>query len=128
MSFPKIKYPTGADSPTTLSFVYPPRMVPHAALQTVRHDNIASSGQAERIFEQTADFLVFTMEYVKLGSDVSAWDTFMRQALQGISFDYFPDAAVNSFTSYELEDTNWVPAFKSLGMFSFSVKARKVVA
>ncbi len=126
LTVPKIVFPTGGG--TTLTFVYPPRQVPYKTYAAIRHDNLASSGVRESIYERRDEFLNFTMEYVKAGADVSAWDSFMQFALTGAPFDFYVDATINSYATYVLEETSWNAAFKSLGMFSFSMKFRKRVA
>lgn len=126
LTVPKIIYPTGGG--TTLTFVYPPRLVPNPPLQAIKHTNLASSGVQETIYERTDEFFQFTMEYVKIGSDLSAWDAFVRSALQGTAFDYYPDSTLSSHTTYFLEDTNWTAAFKQLGIYTFQMKFRKRVA
>jgi len=126
LALPKIVYPSGGGS--TLNFVYPPRKVPYRAYETTRHDNVASSGVRETVFERTDTFFEFEMEYVKLASDVSNWDSFIQSALQGTPFDYYPDGTVGSFTTYTLEDTTWNAAYKQLGMYAFAMKFRQRVA
>lgn len=120
---PKIVYGGG---PTTLTFDFPPRNIPYDVRQTVRHDNVASSGVRESIFEVTNIFLTVFVEYAKV-SNIAAWDSFIQWAEQGNTFKYYPDNTVNSFTTYLLEDTNWTAAFKSLGMFTFSLNFRKTL-
>ena len=125
LALPKIVYPRGGGA--TLNFVYPPRKVPFRAYETVRHDNVASSGVRETVYERTDKFFEFEMEYVKLGTDVGAWDSFVQSALQGIAFDYYPDATLGSLTTYVLEDTTWHPGYKQLGMYSFTMRFRERV-
>jgi hypothetical protein len=128
LPLPKILYPSGASPGTTFTFVYPPREVPYKDYSVVRHDNIASSGVRESIFERMDEFLTFTMEYAKLGSDIQAWDAFIIWALQGAAFDYYPDSTVaGTHTAYVLEDTTWTPAYKQLGMYTFNVRFRKSI-
>lgn len=122
LQVPKIVYPGG-----NFTFVYPPRLQPFKTYQAVRHDNVASSGDVEKIFERIDEFLIVNMEFVKAGSDVAAWDTFIRVALAGDSFDYYPDSTLSNFSTYTLEDVDWNPAFKQLGMYTFSLKFRKDV-
>src|SRR5207249_8843757 len=81
----------------------------------------------ETIFERTDEFFEFDMEYVKLGTDVQAWDGFVQQALQGLAFDYYPDSTLSAHTTYLLEDTNWTPAYKQLGMYTFHMRWRKQI-
>lgn len=123
---PKIIYPSGGG--TTLTFVYPPRNVPFNPLGATRHDNFSSSGVKEAIHERADTFFEFDMENVLAGTDITNWQTFMQYALQGGTFDYYPDATLGSLTTYFLEDTGWNPTRKSLGIYTFHVKFRKAVA
>lgn len=115
---PKIVYPSGGSN--TLNFFYPPRKVPFRSYKSVRHDNTASSGAREIIIERLETYLNFEMEYVVIGSDVTGWDNFMQNALQGMPFDYYPDHTSGSFVTYYLQNTNWDAAYKQLGMYTFS--------
>src|SRR5436190_18580831 len=90
--------------PTTLSFTRPPRRLPGYAYEATRHDNIATSGVREAVLERVDQFLELEMEYVALGSDVSAWAAFMGYALRGGQFSYYPDSSLTPFTNYWLED------------------------
>ncbi len=123
---PKIVYPSGGG--TTLTFSYPPRMVPAQLYEATRRDNLSSAGVRESIYERLDIFLEFTMEYVKIGADMAAWDAFFVNALAGNAFDYYPDSTQGAFTTYLLEDTNWTAAYKQLGMYTFKVRFRKRVA
>lgn len=122
---PKVVYPTGGG--TTFTFTFPPRLVPYKVYEAVRHDNLSSAGVKESIYERTDEFLVFTMENVKAGSDISGWDSFIQSALQGIPFDYYPDSTVGSFTTYVFEGFGWSADFKSVGMYTFGMRFRKRV-
>lgn len=126
LTVPKIVYPSGGG--TTLTFAFPPRNLPYKTYEAVRHDNVASSGAVERIYERRDEFLPIFMEYVRIGSDVAAWDTFVQYALAGGSFDYYPDSTVGTSDVYILADTNWNAAFKQLGMHTFSLKLRKATS
>lgn len=120
---PKIVYPSGGSN--TLTFTRQPRMVPFDVRKAVRHDNDASSGVRESIYERTDVFLTFTMEYVNIGSDVAAWDTFIQSAEQGIPFDYYPDQTLGSFVTYTLAATDWTAKYKQLGIYTFDMNLRK---
>ncbi len=126
MSFPKIVYDPGG-GPTTLNFMRPPRRVPGYAYEATRHDNIATSGVREAVLERVDQFLELEMEYVALGSDVSAWAAFMSYALRGGQFGYYPDSSQTLFTNYWLEDTNWHADYKVAGQYTFKMKLRQVV-
>ncbi len=124
MAFPKIIY--GSPS-MTLTFLRPPRKAPAYVMDAVRHDNIASSGVREAILERIDNFLDLEMEWVSIGSDVTAWQAFMVWALAGNLFSYYPDASLSSFTNYWLEDAKWAAAYKVPGQYTFKLKFRAVV-
>jgi hypothetical protein len=127
MSWPAIIYNPGT-GPVTLQFQRPARFQCAFNYQAVRHDNIASSGVKEPIFERLDTFFDFEMEWVGIGADVNAWNSFMVYALQGGQFQYFPDASQSAYTNYWLEDTNWTAAYKCPGQYTFKMKFRQVVA
>lgn len=126
LTVPKIVFPSGGG--TTLTLQYPPKNLPYKTYDAVRHDNVASSGAVERIYERRDEFLNIFMEYVKTGADVAGWDAFLQYALAGGSFDYYPDSTSGSSDIYILTDTTWNAAFKQLGMYTFSMKLRKAVS
>ncbi len=126
MANPKIVYDAGA-GPVTLNFQRPPRFVPAYDYGSVRHDNVSSAGVREAIYERADQFFEFEMEWVAIGSDIQAWNSFMQYALKGGQFSYYPDSSLTTFTNYWLEDTNWTAAYKSLGQYTFKLKLRQVV-
>jgi len=129
LTVPKIGYyPPAGGGYTTFTFTYPPRRQPFKAYETTRHDNISSAGVRETIVERTDEFLYLEMEYVVAGSDVTAWQTFIQAALLGTSFDYYPDSTLGTYSTYVLEGTTWRADYKSLGMYTFSIKARLRIA
>jgi hypothetical protein len=123
---PKIIYDPGA-GPATLNFLRPPRRVPGYSREATRHDNLATSGVREAVLERVDQFLEIEMDYVALGSDVSAWAAFLDYALQGGQFSYYPDALGTAFTNYWLEDTNWKAEYQHAGQYTFKLKFRQVV-
>jgi len=127
MAYPQIIYDAGG-GPVTLQFQRPPRKVPAYEFKATRHDNIASSGVRESIFERIDTFLTLEMEWVALGSDVAAWSNFMVFALRGGQFAYYADSSQPFFTNYWLEDTDWTADYKAAGQYSFKLKFRKVVS
>ncbi len=126
MSNPQIIYDPGT-GPVTLAFAYPPRKVAWCNSVATRRDNVASSGVRESILERVDNFLEIEMESALAGSDVTAWDWFMRYALTGGQFAYYPDSSQPGFTNYWLEQTTWNAAYKAPGMYSFKLKFRQVV-
>lgn len=127
MANPQIIYDPGT-GPVTLAFTYPPRNVAAYNAVATRHDNVASSGVRESILERIDDFLEIEMQTVLLGTDVTAWNSFMQYALTGGQFAYYPDSSQGAFTNYWLEQTTWKAAYKNPGMYSFKVKFRAVVS
>jgi hypothetical protein len=126
MANPKIVYDPGT-GPTTLNFLRQPRFQPAYVYQSVRHDNVASSGVRESVFERADQFLEFEMEWVGSGGDIQAWNSFMSYALKGGQFQYYPDSSLSAFANYWLEDSNWNAAYKVPGQYAFRLKLRQVV-
>jgi hypothetical protein len=89
----------------TLSFLYPPRLVPYSSRKSLRHDTWSTYGMAQRVLERTDHFLKFQMDRIVPGADAAAWDAFLETALAGYAFDYYPDATVANYTTYALIDT-----------------------
>jgi hypothetical protein len=115
----------GSGQTITLQLQYPPRKVPYRDYAATRHDNIASSGVQENIFERLDTFTGFDMEFV-VGSDkIAAWDTFISSAIQGLYFRYYADASQPSYTNYFLVENTWVSAYKSPSVWSFSCRFRQ---
>lgn len=125
LALPKIVYPSGGGN--TLNFTRQPRMVPYDVRKAVRHDNDGSSGVRESIYERTDIFLQFTMEYVNIGADIAAWDSFIQNAEQGNSFDYYVDGTLTPHTTYTLQGTDWTAKFKQLGLYTFDMVFRLYV-
>ncbi len=126
MSNPQIIYDPGT-GPVTLAFTYPPRNVAAYNSVATRHDNVASSGVRESVLERIDNFVEFDMQFVLLGADVTAWNGFMRYALTGGQFAYYPDSSQAAFTNYWLEVTTWNAAYKAPGLYSFKLKFRQVL-
>ncbi len=126
MANSKITYISGG-ALQTLSFARQPRKVPAYYSHAVRHDNVAASGVREAVLERIESFLEFEMEYVAIGSDVQAWNSFLQYALQGGLFSYYPDSSLTAFTNYWLEDTTWRADYKFVGQYTFKLKFRQVV-
>jgi hypothetical protein len=128
LPLPKIVYtPVGQISPSTFSFSRQPRNVAAYNRRATRHDNLSTAGVKEVIVERVDNFLEITMEWVAIGADVNGWDVFMQNALQGAQFSYYPDATQAAYTNYTLEDTDWLPAYKAPGQYTFKMLFRQVV-
>lgn len=127
---PQIKYPSSVigGGQTTLVFTYRPVKMPSFVKESIRHDNRASSGVQEVVFERTDQFWEGEMEYVARGADVNAWAAFEDSALQGIPFDLYDDHLVNSFVTYYLDDKVITAAYKIPGYFNFKHKLYQYVS
>lgn len=122
MAYPKIIY-----NATTLMFSYPGRHVPDYEQEIVRHDNIASSGKAELVYERADIFLSMDIEVIPTG-DLADWGAFLDWAKQGNTFDYYPDASLASFTTYTLENKNLAIQRRTPGTWQLmGLKLRKWV-
>jgi hypothetical protein len=129
---PKIVWPAG-NSGTVLNFVQPPQMVPAYVLRAQRHDNLSSAGVRESILESITSYTDMHMDWVVLGSDVAAWNSFFTGcALLGLYFDLYPDGAsttgtADTFTTYRLVENSWKAAYRSLGLYQFKAQFRAAV-
>jgi hypothetical protein len=116
---PKIVWPAGGGN--TLLFDYPPVNVPYDDRASIRHDNAASSGVREFIYERTDVFLDLEIANMLLAT-AATWDSFIQSAEQGIPFDYYPDHMSGTHDTYTLEGTTWKPEFKYLATFTFKLQ------
>lgn len=60
-----------------------------------------------------------------VGVPLDAWEDFYADALQGNTFDYYPDAWDTGFTTYHLVDKAFKPRFMMKGHYEVRLKARK---
>lgn len=122
MAFPKIVY-----NSTTLLFAIPGNNVPEYQKELVRHDNIASSGKSDLTFERADIFLSMDIEAI-LQDDLAGWESWLDWALQGNTFDYYPDSDVASYTTYTLENKNLTIVRRTPGTWRLAgLKFRKWV-
>jgi hypothetical protein len=127
MANPKIVYTPTGGSEQTLNFVLPPRDIPGYRKVAARHDNVSAAGIRESVLERTDEFLEFTMEFIKSGSDLSNWQSFLDHALTGAVFSFYPDSSLSAFTYYLLEDSDVTVARKAPGVYSLTMKMRKQI-
>lgn len=98
---PQIVYPSSVLSPAvqaTLLFTHQPIQQPYFVLESIRHDNRASSGVQETVFERTDAYWEGDFAYISIGNDVEGWLAFEQSAIQGIPFDYYPDHSITTST------------------------------
>jgi hypothetical protein len=121
---------TGSAPPTTwgatLQFRQFPRFVPYAWSKAIRHDSFSTAGARQTVVERLEDWLKFTLEWVASGADVAAWDMFLRAAVQGMPFDYYPDAFQANYLTYALMDFEKSIDYKAPGKYyTFTLTMRK---
>lgn len=127
MANPKIVYTPEGGAEQTLNFVFPPRDLPGYQKVAVRHDNVSTAGIRESVLERTDEFLEFTMDFIKSGTDLANWRAFLDHALTGAAFAYYPDASLSAFANYLLEDSEVTVAHKAPGVYSLTIKMRKQI-
>jgi len=134
LPWPIIQYDPGT-GPITLTFLRPARRMTPFSIppgigvpkfrDSVRHQNVASSGLVEFIWERYDFFVTFEMEYVSLGDDLDAWDKFMRWALAGNIFTFSPSAQNAEGYTFWMEETTFEAKWRSLAEYTFIAKLRK---
>jgi hypothetical protein len=127
MANPKIVYTPAGGSEQTLSFALPPRDVPAYQKVAVRHDNVSAVGIRESVLERTDEFMEFSMDFIKSGTELANWQAFLDHALTGAAFAFYPDASLSTFTNYLLEDSDVTVARKAPGVYSLTMKMRKQI-
>jgi hypothetical protein len=128
MANPKIVYTPEGGTEQTLSFQFPPAGQPGFSKVAVRHDNTSTAGIRESVLERVDAFLEFTLDWIRLGSDLDSWRAFLDFALTGAAFAYYPDASQPGFTNYLLEDTEAKIEFKAPSAYSLTLKLRQAVS
>lgn len=128
MANPQIIYTPAGGTQQTLSIASPPQQQPGYLKTAVRHDNVSTSGVRESVLERIDQFAELNMEWIRSGADLANWALFLDCALTGAAFAYYPDAAVNSYTNYVLEDTGTQIAYKAAGVYSLKLKLRVLVS
>jgi len=123
---PKIEYNPGSGT-VVLNFTFPPVMKSGAPdLTAQREDSISVSGLKQSVWTRTDEFLPVQLDFVPV-TDMPAWTDFMRFALAGGLFNYFPDKTIAHYTTYTLDDSSWAPSRNFHGISRFKLKLRKVV-
>jgi hypothetical protein len=123
---PKITYDPGTGV-ITLPFTFPPVGKAGAPnLTAQRTDSFSISGLKQVVYQRTDEILPVQMDFVPL-SDMPQWTAFIRFALAGGEFNYYPDATAAHWTTYTLDDTDWSPARAFYSISKFTLHLRKVV-
>lgn len=128
MSYPIPKFvynPGGGD--ITLSPTYPPvNKEPVNALEAVRHDSITTSGIQQSVTERVDQVQHLEFKTVPQ-SDLAAWAAFMKWAVAGGLFYYYPDGTLTGNNGFLLIDTGWSPKRVFFQTYSFNIAMRQVL-
>jgi hypothetical protein len=122
---PKIIYDPGTGA-TTLTPTYPNIQKPYMDnFEAVRHDSITSDGNRQSITERVDRVRPVNFEFVPW-TDLAMWDAFFSYAIQGGTFQYYPDGTATAFATWQLVDDKIAPAFVAFGLSKFSMSMRLV--
>lgn len=128
MANPQIIYtPPGAPQ-QILNFVTAPQQQAGYLKSGVRHDNVSTAGIRESVLERIDQFMELSLNWIRAGADLDNWTAFLDFALAGAAFAYYPDAAVNAYTNFVLEDTGARIDYKAPGIYSLKLKCRVLVS
>jgi hypothetical protein len=122
---PQIIFDPGT-GPITLTFTYPPVQKPYLdERHAVRHDSMSSSGIRQSTTERVDIVKVLNMESLPW-VDLPAWGAFIDYAIQGGSFQFYPDATLPNFQTWELMDDHVAPRFAFISMSKVTMQFRLV--
>ena len=93
----------------------------------VRHDNLSTAGIRESVLERVDEFMELSLNWIRAGADLANWTAFLDYALTGAAFAYYPDASLNAYTNYVLEDTGARIEYKAPGVYTLKLKCRVLV-
>ena len=127
MAYPKIVYTPAGGTEQTLDFTSSPQQQPGYLKNAVRHDNISTAGIRESVLERVDTFLELNVEYIKAGTDLANWASFLDYALTGGPFAFYPDASEPGYINCLLENTTAQVAYKAPGLYSLTLKFRQQV-
>lgn len=122
MGLPKIVYDAGAGL-VVLQCVRGPRAF-QCFYKTRKNDNLATSGVRERVLEGNDILITFEMPAMRADDDLPAWAAFMKFALAGTQFDFYPNVDINEHYHLVSEDEGWEPARTGLGVYAAAFKFR----
>lgn len=121
---PKIVYDAGA-GPVTLQCVDGPKDF-HCYYKSRVHDNVATSGYRERVFEHSDMLISFTMPAMTVGDALPAWNAFMTWALQGGTFNFYPNSQLADYYHCVVEGDGFDPVRVGPGRYSATFTFRIV--
>ena len=124
MALPKIVYDAGAGN-VTLQFVRGPQRF-QCGYQTRAHDNLATSGIRERVLEGNDILIAFGMVHMRVEGDLPEWSAFMKWALGGGQFDFYPDADLPDYYHCVSDDEGFAPQWTAPGQYGAEFRLRVV--
>lgn len=124
---PKFAYFNGS-AIVDFSPLYPAtKKSPVGDMIAVRSDSITTSGIKQSVTERIDTFLDLQFANVP-ESDLGTWSVMMGFLLEGVQFDYYPDATDQlTYTPYTLEDKTFAPKWVSFKNYSVTLRLRKFV-
>ena len=124
MGLPRIVYDPGTGI-VALDFVRGPQDF-KCFYQTRKNDNLSTSGLRERVTEANDILITFGMPALRIDDDLPAWGTFMKFALAGGQFDFYPNVSINEHYHCVSEDDNFTPARVGMMVYSAAFQFRIV--
>ena len=122
---PKIVYDSGS-GPVTLNFTYPDTGKPYADwLSAQRTDAITSSGIRQPVIARVDVMKSLQVENVPW-ADLPAWSDFLRFAIGGGIFLFYPDVTQPIYSTWELSDDKFSPKFSARGLSKLTLNLRRV--
>lgn len=93
-------------------------------LAAIRHDSITTSGIKQSVVERVDEFIVLPFETIP-EADLTSWKQFMKWAIKGNQFTYYPNAA-DGATYYEVtvEETDYHPTYVAYKTYSLTITLR----
>ncbi len=126
MGLPKIVYDAGA-GPVVLTFQRGPQEF-RASWDTRAHDNLATSGVRERVLEAHDILITFRMGHMRVDdpTDLPAWAAFMKFALGGGQFGFYPNVDIDEQYHCVVDDDGFEPERVAPGMYGAAFEFRVV--
>jgi len=124
VSLAKIVYNAGAGA-VTLQCARGPRNF-RCWYKSRVHDNLATSGIRERVVEAHDILIAFEMPALRVGDDLDDWAVFMKWALGGGAFEFYPDAALATKYNCVSDDEGFEPVWTAPGQYAAAFKLRIV--
>jgi hypothetical protein len=90
------------------------------------HDNVATSGLRERVFEGNDMLISFNMPFLSVTDDLPGWMSFAQWALAGGSFKFYPDAALSDYYNCVSDDEGLPLTYVAPGRYSTGFNFRIV--